>query len=199
MPNILGYDIGDIGYGLHGHTYGHPIPSEEQAFESMRAAADLGCLLWNGGEFYGKPDYNSLVLLNRFFDKYPQYADKIVLNIKGALEPNFVPNGSPDFIRKSVSNCLVQLGNRGKIAMFECSRRDVKVPLETTLTALKELVDEGTIGSVALSEVNAATIREAARLVNISAVEVELSLWCTDPLTNGITSTCKELGIPILA
>ncbi|KAL9039402.1 MAG: hypothetical protein Q9214_004892, partial [Letrouitia sp. 1 TL-2023] len=199
MPNILGRNLGNIGYGLQWHTLSHKLSSEEQNFEAMCTAADLGCLVWDGGEFYGKPEYNSLVLLNRFFAKYPQYADKVVLNIKGASEINFMPNGSPDFVRKSVSNCLTQLDGRAKIAMFECARRDVNVPVETTLATLKELVDEGKIESVALSEVNANMIREAARFVKIAAVEVELSLWCTDPLKNGIASTCRGLNIPVLA
>lgn len=199
MPTILGHNVGSIGYGLQWHTLGHKIPSQEQAFEAMRVAADMGCLVWDGGEFYGKPDYNSLVLLNRFFTQYPHYAGKIVLNIKGASQPNFMPNGSPEFVRSSVSNCLAQLEGKAKIAMFECARRDMEIPLETTLNTLKSLVDEGQIGSVALSEVNANTIREAAKIVKISAVEIELSIWCTDPLSNGITSTCAELGIPVLA
>ena len=199
MPNIPGLEVGRIGYGLQWHTLNHKVPSEEQSFEAMRTAADLGCLLWDGGEFYGRPEYNSLVLLNRFFTKYPQYADKIVLNIKGACEPNFMPNGSPDFVKKSVSNCLSQLDNKGKIAIFECARRDKNVPLETTFTVLKNLVQEGKIESVALSEVSADRIREAANFMKIAAVEIELSLWCTDPLRNGVTSTCRELNIPILA
>lgn len=199
MPTILGREVGPIGYGLQWHTLGHNIPSEDKAIESMKTAADLGCLIWSGGEFYGKPDYNSLVLLNRFFTKYPGYADKVVLNIKGASEPNMLPNGDPIFVRNSVANCLAQLEGKAKIAMFESARRDPNVPFETTLNTLKELADEGRIESVALSEVNANTIREAIQVVNVSAVEVELSLWCAEPLTNGITSTCAELGIPILA
>lgn len=83
--------------------------------------------------------------------------------------------------------------------MFECARRDVNVPLKETLRELAKLVEEGKIGSVALSEVNADTIREAASITKIVAVEVELSLWSTGPLTNGIADVRKELGIPIIA
>ena len=83
--------------------------------------------------------------------------------------------------------------------MFECARRDPNVPLAQTLGALAELVDEGKIGGVALSEVSADTIREAAQITKIVAVEVELSLWSTEPLTNGIAETCAELKIPIIA
>ena len=83
--------------------------------------------------------------------------------------------------------------------MFESARRDPDVPLEQTLGALAELVKEGKIGGVALSEVNADTIREAAKITKIAAVEIELSLWQTEPLTNGIAKACAELDIPIIA
>lgn len=201
MPTILNRKVGPIGYGLASLTFGPPTnhPTEEQAFAALRAAADTGCLVWDGAEFYGTPDYNSLVLLRRFFEKYPEYADKVLLNIKGAMRPNWVPDASPDYIKQSVESCVKQLDGKANIHMFECARRDVKVPLETQLNTLKELVDEEKIGSVALSEVNANTIREAAKIVDISAVEVELSIWNTGPLTNGIVRACAELDIPIIA
>lgn len=73
------------------------------------------------------------------------------------------------------------------------------MPLKETLGALAELVDEGKIGGVALCEVSANTIRKAAKITRIVAVEVELSLWSTEPLTNGIAEACFELNIPIIA
>ena len=165
----------------------------------MRSAVTSGCNFWNGGEFYGTPESNSLTLLNEYYALYPEDADKVVLNIKGAMGPGMKPDGSPEYVRKSVENCLKMLGERGKIDMFECARRDPTVPLEKTLKALAELVDEGKIGGVALSEVNANTIRESAKITKIVAVEVELSLWSTEPLTNGIAEACAELDIPIIA
>ena len=165
----------------------------------MHAAITSGCNFWNGGEFYGTPEYNSLTLLNKYYAQYPDDADKVVLNIKGATRPGLIPDGSPEYIRESVDNCLRMLGKKGKIAMFECARRDTKTPLDVTLSALAGLVQEGKIGGVALSEVSAVTIREAAKITNIVAVEVELSLWSTEPLTNGIAETCAELNIPIIA
>lgn len=93
MPTILGREVGPIGYGLASLTLGAPatLPAEEQAFAALRTAADIGCLVWNGGEFYGTPSSNSLVLLNCFFAKHPEYADKVVINIKGSMKPNWTP------------------------------------------------------------------------------------------------------------
>lgn len=98
-----------------------------------------------------------------------------------------------------MDNCLKMMGGKGRIDIFECARRDPNVPLEKTLGALEELVKEGKIGGVALSEVNANTIIEAAKITKIVAVEIELSLWQTEPLTNGIAKACAELKIPIHA
>ena len=165
----------------------------------MRAAIASNCNLWNGGEFYGLPEHNSLTLLKKYYAKYPEDADKVVLNIKGATRTGLQPDGSPEFVKESVNHCLEMLGGKGRIDMFECARRDPDTPLAKTLGALAELVGEGKIGGVALSEVNADTIREAAQITKIVAVEVELSLWSTDPLTNGIAKTCAELKIPIIA
>ena len=61
----------------------------------MKAALNSGCNFWNGGELYGKPHANSLHLLNRYFTKYPEDADKVVLSIKGAIAPGEMrPDGS---------------------------------------------------------------------------------------------------------
>ncbi|OCL03361.1 Aldo/keto reductase [Glonium stellatum] len=206
MPiEILDHQVGNIGYGLLGKlefsslTWRSEPPPEEQAFAAMRAALTAGCNFWNGGEFYGTPEHNSLTLLKKYYEKYPEDADKVVLNIKGATRPGLKPDGSPEYVRISVDNCLEMLGGRGKIHMFECARKDPNVPLEQTLRALAELVDEGKIGGVALSEVSADTIRKAAKITKIVVVEIELSLFCTEPLSNGITNACAELNIPILA
>ena len=123
----------------------------------------------------------------------------MVLNIKGALRPGLIPDGSPKFVRQSAERCVEMLGGKGKIDMFECGRRDPNTPLEITIGALEELEKEGKIGGVALSEVNGDTIRAAAKITRIVAVEVEISLISTEPLYNGIARTCAELNIPIIA
>ena len=173
--------------------------SDDQIFNAVRAALASGCNLWDGGVFYGTPENNSLTLLGKYYAKYPEDAEKIVLNIKGAMKSLTVPDSTPEYIRAEIDRCLKQLGGRGKIDMYECARRDPKVPLKDTLQCLDELVKVGKIGAIALSEVNAKTIREAAAITKIAAVEIELSLWQTDPLTNGITQTCADLDIPIIA
>lgn len=181
-----------------GLTWRPDPPPDEQAFAAMRAALATGSNLWHGGTFYGPPENNSLALLSRYYTQYPDDAHKVVLNIKGGHKGH-APDGSPAFLRQDVENALRQLGGKGKIDVFGCARRDPDTPLKATLETLAELVKEGKIGGVSLSEVNANTIREAAAITKISAVEIELSLWSTEPLTNGIAKACAELNIPIAA
>lgn len=181
-----------------GLTWRPVPPPEEQAFKAMKAALASGCNLWNAGEFYGTKEYNSLHLMERYFAKYPEDAAKVVLSIKGGLK-DMHPDGSPENIKASVENCLKVLKGRKSIDIFEMARVDKKVPLEITLKALEEYVKEGKIGGIGLSEAGAATIRKAAGITRIVALETELSLFTTDIFSNGIAAACAEHNIPIIA
>ena len=135
---------------------------EDQAFDAMNAALEAGCTFWNGGQFYGTPQCNSLHLLRDYFTKYPENASKIVLSIKGGLDANKIPDGSDAFVRESVESCLALLPpSLKKIDIFQCARVDPRIPIEETLKTLKSLVDEGKIGAIGLSEVSAKTIIRA--------------------------------------
>ncbi|KAK2004092.1 aldo/keto reductase [Colletotrichum falcatum] len=200
MPQLNGQEVGQIGFGLMGFTWRPQPCSEEQAFEAMRAALKNGCNFWNGGEFYGPPEYNSSVLLERYFAKYPEDADKVVLSMKGGIDADLKPDGSPEGIRRSLDNIIGQLKGRKKVDIFECARRDKNTPLEVTFGVIqKEYIDTGKVGGICLSEVSAATIHEAVKHAKIVGVEVELSLFSTEILNNGVATACAQYGIPIIA
>lgn len=164
----------------------------------MKASLESGCNFWNAGEFYGTQEYNSLHLMERYFAKYPEDASKVVLSIKGGLN-NMVPDGSPEGIKRSVDNCLALLKGKKSIDIFEMARVDHKTPLETTFKVLEEYVKTGKIGGIALSEVNATTIKKVSGLIKIVAVEVEVSLFTTHIFENGVAAACAEHNIPIVA
>ena len=194
--------IGPIGYGLMGLTWRQPhlLPSQATAFSAMSTALSQGANFWNGGELYGSPDRNSCHLLREYFTENPEAAEKIVLSIKGGLKKGqLVPDGSEENVRRSVEDCLEVLGGTKKIDVFECARVDHNVSIEDTVGYLAKLVEEGKIGGIGLSEVRASTISRAAKVHPIAAVEVELSLWVTDILRNGVAETCARLDIPIVA
>lgn len=200
MPELTGKKIGEIGFGMMGLTWRPTPPPQPQSIQALRSALHNGANFWNGGELYGTPSRNSLHLLREYFALYPEDAEAVVISIKGGLRPGEMrPDGSREGIRRSVEECLKVLGDSKFLDLFECARVDPAVPIEDTIGYVDEYVKAGKIGGISLSEVGAASIRRAAKVHPIAAVEVEFSLWSTDILENGVAATCAELGIPIVA
>lgn len=202
QPKILGRPSYPIGYGMLGLTWrGTPKPFEE-SIQVMKEALNLGANNWNAGEIYGTPDRNSLHLLAQYFDKYPEDAERIILNVKGGMKVGqLAPDGSERNIRRSVDECNRILGGRKTIDIFEMARVDLERGNQEAIDTLTACVKEGKIKAIGLSEVSAKTIRAAHQQAQamIASVEVELSLWTPDILGNGIAATCAELDIPIFA
>jgi len=124
----------------------------------------------------------------------------VVLSIKGGLKKGEMkPDGSPENVRRSIDECLRVLGGKKGLDLFECARVDPQTPIEVTIKAVNEYVQAGKLGGISLSECSADTIRRAANVAKISAVEVEYSLWETTIETNGVMEACRELDIPIVA
>ena len=182
-------------------TWRQELASEEQHFTALKESLKDGLTLWDGGEVYGSPERNSLHLMNEYFTKYPEDADKVVLCIKSGVNPHNMMEPQQDRagIQLCMDRCIAGLGGKKKLDIFEAARQAPGYPVEVTVAAMAEYVKAGKIGGIGLSEVSADTIRRAQKVHPIASVEVELSLWCTDILSNGIAATCKELGIPILA
>lgn len=166
----------------------------------MREALKQGSNFWNAGEIYGTPERNSLHLLNEYFTKYPEDAEKVVLSVKGAFKPGQpVMDGSKENVIRSIEECLRVLDGKKSLDIFECARVDPNVPIEDTVSFIAPYVKAGKVGGIGLSEANAANIRRAAKVHTIAAVEAELSLWSTHIFDNGTVDVCGELGIPIIA
>ena len=165
----------------------------------MKAALERGANFWNGAEFYGPPTANSLQLLNHYFTTYPEDSKKVILSIKGAFSAAAGPDNSRANIQKSVDNCLKILDGKAFLDIFLPGRIDPQVPVEETVGALAEYVKAGKIGGYGLSECSAETIRRAHAVYPVSAIEIELSLFATNILSNGVAQTCSELKIPIIA
>ena len=200
MTTILGHKIGPVGFGTMGLTRPTHDVTQEDAFIALDAAFACGANYWNGGEFYGTTDRNTCHLLNAYFTKHPKRAEKILLAIKGGRMPDTgVFDGSETSIRRSVDECIRVLDGKKKLDIFECARVDPNTPIEESMRVLAQLVREGKIRGIGLSEVQADTIKRAVKVHPVVQVEVELSLWSTDILHNGVAATCAELGIPIIA
>jgi len=154
----------------------------DEAAKTMKVALENGSNIWNGGQFYGPPESNSLQLLNYYFTKHPEDKDRVYISMKGAFSFHPLgPDNSPENIRRSIDTCLKELDGKVFIDSWEPARSDAKVPIETTIETIAEYVKAGKIGGIGLSEVSPSTVRRAHAVHPISSVEVELSMFTTDP------------------
>ncbi|KJR87238.1 pyridoxine 4-dehydrogenase [Sporothrix schenckii 1099-18] len=207
MPQLAGKQVGPIGYGLMGLTRPDSPLSDDEKIAAMRAALDAGANFWNGGEFYGPESANSLVLLEKYFAKYPDDADRVVLSIKGGMDkPNtFKPDSGRANVRRSVLDSAAQLQGRKVMDLFEVGRHDRVTPWPTTVAAFQELIQEGAFRAISLSEVTADSVHAAVAAAAdvgappIAACEEELSLLTADILTDGVAAACAQHNIPIIA
>jgi aryl-alcohol dehydrogenase-like predicted oxidoreductase len=106
-------------------------------------------------------------------------------------------NGRPEYVRQACDGSLSRLGV-SHIDLYYQHRVDPAVPIEDTVGAMAELVREGKVRFLGLSEAAPATIRRAHRVHPIAALQTEYSLWTRDP-ENGILATVRELGIGFVA
>ncbi|KAE8372472.1 Aldo/keto reductase [Aspergillus bertholletiae] len=201
MATLAGKEISQNGLGLMRMIWHYGPMPDEQAFKVLKTALAAGANVWNGADFYGLPDNNSLHLMNRYFTAYPEDAEKVVFTVKSGLVDmkTFTMDCSPTGLRKFVDNALRILDGKKKIDIFGLARVDPNVPVEESVKALAELREEGKIGGIQLSEVRADTIRRAASVTKIDMVEAEVSLWSREVFENGVAETCAEHGIVLLA
>ena len=117
-------------------------------------------------EFYGQGlSTANLDLLARFFDKYPGYADRTFLSVKGGGIPGqLVADGSRENLRRSVNAILRALRGTKKLDLFEPARLDSHYEIEQYAAPLNEMVREGKFDYIGLSAVNAETVRRAHRV-----------------------------------
>ncbi|KAI0041502.1 aldo/keto reductase [Auriscalpium vulgare] len=181
-----------------------PVP-DEAAFAAIKAGIDSlppGVkMILNSGEFYAQDRSTlNLELVARFFEKYPSYVDKAFLSVKGGINvQQLVPDSSPESLRRSVTAILTALRGTKSLDLFEPARVDRAYPIEDTVGVLQGFVKEGLFKYIGLSEVSATTVRRAAKVAPIAAVEIEVSPWSYTQETKDVISTCEELGISVVA
>ena len=150
------------------------------------------------GEFYGQDlSVVNLELVARFFEKYPEYAERTFLSVKGGLRSQKLEvDGSRENLRRSVDDILKALRGTKKLDLFEPARRDSNYEIEHYAEVLNEMVKEGKFDYIGLSEVAAETVRRAHKVrspflaqylwrvraycmnqvMPVAAVEIEVSL-----------------------
>jgi len=186
-------------------TWTTNVVPHEQAFETIKAGIDSlppgAKMFLNSGEFYANDlGTGNLDLLAAFFEKYPDYADKTFLSVKGGLAVGRLgPDSSPENLRRSVDNVNKHLRGLKKLDLFEPARVDPNVPIEETVKTLGELIEEGKFDYIGLSECSAETLKRANAVHPIAAVEIEVSPWSYEEETKKVIATAKDLGIAVVA
>ncbi|KAJ7267007.1 aldo/keto reductase [Mycena haematopus] len=179
-----------------------PESTDEVCFASIKAGIDAlpagAKMFLNSGEFYSKTwGPENLDILSRFFAKYPEYADKTFLSVKGAMV-GMSPDCSMENLRKSVLNIQSHLGPHKKMDLYQPARIDPKIPIEDIMKSLVVLLKEGHFSHIGLSECSAKTLRRAHAVYPVTAAEIEVSLWAYEPETKNVIETARELGISVL-
>ncbi|KAG1756512.1 NADP-dependent oxidoreductase domain-containing protein [Suillus paluster] len=174
-----------------------PVP-DEQCFEAIKAGVDAlppGTKMFiNGGEFYGQNlSTTNLEMIARFFEKYPDYADKTSFGGVPA------PDGSPANLRRSVELINEKLRGTKRLDLFQSARVDPKVSLEESIRALVELKKEGKLDHIGMSECSADSLRRGNAVHPIAAVEIEVSPWAYEEEGKKVIATAEELGIAVIA
>src|SRR5829696_7562904 len=190
-----GLEVSRIGLGAMGMSHGYTGAGSDDA-ESIRTihrALDLGVTLLDTAEVYG-PYTNEELVGRALRDR----RDQVVLATKSGLishsgrEPG-APDSSPGSIRTAVEGSLRRLGT-DRIDLYYQHRVDPKTPIEETVGALAELVGEGKVLHIGLSEAGPGTIHRAHAVHPIAALQTEYSLWTRDPEAE-LLPLLRQLGI----
>ncbi|MFI0901029.1 aldo/keto reductase [Streptomyces sp. NPDC020983] len=184
-----------LGLGCMSMTgiYGATDPHEAAA--TVLEALDSGVTLFDTGDFYG--DGANEELLGRTL---APHRNRAVLATKTGVRrtaEGLLPAGSPDELRRACEASLRRL-RTDHIDLYYLARIDPAVPVEESVGALADLVAQGKVGHIGLSEVSAATLRRAHAIHPISAVQTEYSLW-ERHVENDILPTIRSLGATLIA
>src|ERR1700681_3599998 len=192
-----GLEVSAIGLGCMGMSDFYGPSDEATNLSVLNAALDIGINFLDTADMYGVGANERLlgkVLKSR--------RAEVVLATKFGIArgPDGAPlglSGKPEYVRKACDASLQRLGV-DHIDLYYQHRVDPKVPIEETVGAMAELVKAGKVGHLGLSEASANTIRRAAQVHPIAALQSEYSLWTRD-LEPMILPVCEELGIGVVA
>ena len=191
------FQVSALGLGCMGMSFAYGGAEESQAINTIHAAVDMGVTFLDSAEVYGPFDNEVLVgkAIKGIRDKV-QIATKFgfrILPTGQGLERMAGVDSRPEHIREAVEGSLKRL-NIETIDLLYQHRVDPAVPVEEVVGTMADLVKEGKIRHIGLSEVSAQTLRRACKVHPITAVQTEYSLWTREP-EDGILKACRELGV----
>ncbi|CAI2187908.1 11199_t:CDS:2 [Funneliformis geosporum] len=194
-----GVKIPVIGLGCMGLSEFYGSVDENESLKVLKRSLELGCNFWDTADIYGRNGANE-ILLSKILKE--RRNDVFVCTKYGIIRDengNMVDlRGDREYVRQSCENSLKRLGIN-QIDLYYLHRIDPKTPIEESVAAMAELVKEGKVKCIGLSECNEEQLRRAHKVHPISAVQIEYSPWSLEIETNGVMKACHELGISIVA
>ncbi|CAN5170740.1 aldo/keto reductase [soil metagenome] len=189
------FEVSEIGLGCMSlsHAYGAP-PPRDQAERVLKGALDAGYTFLDTAALYGL-GHNETLIGEVLGDRRGDYvlASKCGVSRNGARELN----GQPEVLKQTCEESLKNL-KTDVIDLYYLHRWDKRVPIEDSVGALADLVKEGKIKSIGLSEVSADTLRRAHAVHPIAALQTEYSPWTRNPEI-AVLAACRELGTTFVA
>lgn len=186
-----------IGLGCMGMSEFYGQPNDENSIDILQKSYDLGYRHFDTSDMYGSGHNEELI--GRFIKNRSVERQDMIIASKFGIQrdPNnpyeLLINGSKDYVKKACEQSLKRLGV-DHIDLYYVHRRDINTPIEETVAALSDLVKEGKIGEIGLSEVSAETLITANSVHKISALQSEYSLWSRD-VEEEILPLCRDLDI----
>lgn len=198
---IGGSPVSALGLGCMGmstHIVSGAVRDEEEVFNVLTKAADLGITFWDTSDFY----FDNEELLGKWFAKTGR-RNEIFLATKFGCKfgpggfPNVEVDGRPEYVREALEKSLKNLGT-DYVDLYYAHRIDPKVPIEKTVAVMAELKKEGKIRHLGLSECSSRTLERACKVHQIDAVQMEFSPFAMEIEDTGFVDVAKKLGVSIV-
>ncbi|QND86679.1 Aldo/keto reductase [Chromobacterium vaccinii] len=193
-----GPQVSELGLGCMGMSAFYGPHDDAESLATLDAALDLGVNFFDTADMYG-PHTNEQLLAKLLARRRGEVvlATKFGIVMDSADPAKRGVNGRPEYVRASCEGSLKRLGV-DHIDLYYQHRIDPDVPIEETVGAMADLVKAGKVRWLGLSEASAATLRRAAAVHPIHALQSEYSLWTRDP-EDGVLAACRELGVGFVA
>lgn len=192
---LAGRTVGAVGLGCmsFGGMYGGS--NEETSHACLARALELGVDHWDVAEIYGRGECEAII--GRFLASHP--ADVAIATKAGSYpgQDGRTWRNDADSLRASLEGSLTRLG-RDHVELFYIHRREREIAIEDVMETLLAFRDEGMIGAIGFSEIAPASLRRAAAVGPVAAVQSEYSLWTRQPEL-GLLQACAELGTTLVA